>query len=118
MSRTGTESNVAGGANIGLIDLVARYSFDHGFHVIVEGILYADRYGETLRRHATKSQAVAYGEAQMRDWYRDRDLLPSGIEQVIPVGSSLGDTVCCIMRDAGLAEHAELPCQKPLSPRQ
>lgn len=30
-------------ANIGLIDMVARYALDAGYHVIVEGILYADR---------------------------------------------------------------------------
>lgn len=123
------ERDVPGGANIGLIDLVARYSLDHGFHVIVEGILYADRYGdmlatlraehrgltrcyyfdvpfeETLRRHATKPQAAAYGEAEMRDWYRDRDLLPGGIEHVIPAGSTLENTVRRVMRDTGLSEQ-------------
>jgi predicted ABC-type ATPase len=76
-------------ANIGLIDLTARYALDHSFHVIVEGILCASHYGgmltalredhqgttrlyylhvpfeETLRRHATKPQAADYGEAEM-----------------------------------------------------
>jgi hypothetical protein len=43
------ERDVPGGANIGLIDAVARYALDAGYHVVVEGILYADRYGEMLR---------------------------------------------------------------------
>jgi hypothetical protein len=39
-----------GAANIGLIDLTARYVLDAGYHVVVEGILYADRYGDMLAR--------------------------------------------------------------------
>jgi hypothetical protein len=120
------EWDVPGGANIGLIDLTARFALEHGFHTIVEGIMYADRYGsmltaliadhagrsrayyldvplaETLRRHATKPEADAYGEREMRDWYRDRDLLPGGVEQVIDASSSLDQTVRLIMADAGL----------------
>jgi adenylylsulfate kinase-like enzyme len=42
------EQDVSGGANIGLIDLVARYSLDQGFHVVVEGILGAARYEPML----------------------------------------------------------------------
>lgn len=75
------ERDRPGAANIGLIDSVARYALDAGYHVVVEGILYADHYGdmlaqlrvdhrgrahgyyldapfaETLARHATKPQA-------------------------------------------------------------
>lgn len=43
------EHDVPGGASIGLIDTVARYALDAGYHVVVEGILYAaDRYGDML----------------------------------------------------------------------
>ncbi len=73
------EHDVLGGANVGLVDLTARHALSSGFHVIVEGILRADHYGEmltalisdhastasayfldvpleeTLRRHATKT---------------------------------------------------------------
>ena len=116
------EHDIPGGANIGLIDLTARYALDHGFHVIVEGILYADRYGdmlaalgrdhvgltrryylhvpfeETVRRHATKPQAAEYGEAEMSAWYRELDLLAvGGTEQVIPASTALNDTVQLIM---------------------
>jgi hypothetical protein len=55
-----------------------------------------------VRRHADKSQAGEYGEAEMRDWYRGLDLLPGGIEEIVPASSSLEDTVRKVMADAGL----------------
>jgi hypothetical protein len=65
-------------------------------------------FAETLRRHATKPERLTYGEAEMRQWYRGRDLLPGGIERVIPPESSLDDTVRTIMADAGLGA-----CSRP-----
>jgi hypothetical protein len=121
------ERDRPGAANIGLIDLTARYALDAGFHVVVEGLLYADHYGdmlarlradhrgpthgyyldvpfeETLVRHATKPQASEFGEAEMRDWYRPLDLLPGGVETVIGADSLLHETVDRIMLDSGLA---------------
>ncbi|MGW1210898.1 kinase [Streptomyces sp. NPDC002499] len=121
------ERDRPGAANIGLIGLTARYALDAGFHVVVEGILYADRYGEmlarlcadhrgpthsyyldipfeeTVARHATKPIAAEVGEAQLRDWYRPRDLLPGSVETVIGADSTLAGTVERIMRDTGLA---------------
>jgi predicted kinase len=123
------EKDRPGGANIGLIDLTARYALDHGFHVIVEGILYASHYGdmltaltadhrgttrlyymhvpfeETLRRHATKPQATEYGAAEMSAWYHELDLLPGGIERVITAEATLNDAVALVMSDAGLASQ-------------
>jgi adenylylsulfate kinase-like enzyme len=120
------ELDVPGGANIDLIGMTARYAITSGFHVIVEGILRADHYGdmltklisdhegeayayflhvpfdETLRRHVTKPQADEYGEAEMRSWYRGLDLLPGGIEQVITAESTLEQTVTRIMTDTTL----------------
>ena len=127
------ERDVPGAPNIGLIATVARYALDAGYHVVVEGIMYADHYGEmletlardhqgrsrfyyldvdfaeTLRRHATKAEADEYGETQLRDWYRPGDLLPSGIEQVIPTGSTLAASVELIMKDLGLADLHDRP---------
>ena len=124
------ERDVPGGANVGLIDLTARHALSAGFHVIVEGILRADHYGEmlttlisdhagsafayfldvpfgeTLRRHATKPQAAEYGEAEMRSWYRGLDLLPGGIEQLIPADSALESTATRLIADAGLDRSA------------
>ncbi|MFD5555164.1 kinase [Streptomyces sp. NPDC127068] len=115
--------------NIGLIDLTVRYALDAGYHVVLEGILYADHYGdmiaalhadhrgrthayyldvpfgETLTRHATKPEALAYGEAEMRDWYRPLDLLPGGIEALVDADSSLDQTVDRVLRDSGLARR-------------
>jgi hypothetical protein len=127
------ERDIPGGANIGLIDTVARYALDAGFHAVVDGILYADHYGgmldalhrdhqglsrfyyldvpfeETLRRHAERPQATEFGPAQMRGWYRELDLLPSGIEQVIPAGSTLESTVQRIILETGISSATGLP---------
>ena len=59
-------------------------------------------FPETLRRHATKTGTLKYGETEMRQWYRGLDLLPGGIEHVIPADSALEDTVTRLMADAGL----------------
>ncbi|MFD3555833.1 AAA family ATPase [Streptomyces goshikiensis] len=124
------ERDVPGGANIGLIDTAARYALDAGYHVVVEGILYADRYGdmlagllddhrgvsrcyyldvpieETLARHASKADPdllLQVTERELREWYRERDLLPGGFETVIGAASSLADTIGRVLRDTGLA---------------
>ncbi|WP_235438704.1 AAA family ATPase [Streptomyces yangpuensis] len=124
------ERDVPGGANIGLIDTVARYALDAGYHVVVEGILYADRYGdmlagllgdhrgvsrcyyldvpveETLTRHASKAEPdylAQVTELHLRDWYRERDLLPGCAETVIGADSTLAGTIDLILRDTGLA---------------
>ncbi|MFD7994862.1 AAA family ATPase [Streptomyces mexicanus] len=121
------ERDRPGAANIGLIDLTARYALDAGYHVVVEGILYADHYGdmlarlradhrgqthgyyldvpfeETLARHATKPIADDVDETRLRDWYRPRDLLPGGVETVIGADSALQETIDRIMLDTGLA---------------
>ncbi|MBL1083606.1 kinase [Streptomyces actinomycinicus] len=120
------EHDRPGAANIGLIDLTARYALDAGYHVVIEGILYADHYGdmlaqlcadhrgrthgyyldvpfaETLARHAAKPIADEVDETQLRDWYRERDLLPGGLETVIGADSALHETVARIMSDTGL----------------
>ena len=120
------EHDVPGGANIDLIDQTARFALACGYHTIVEGIFNADHYGamltalisdypgralayfldvpypETLRRHANKTGTLKYGETEMRQWYRGLDLLPGGIEHVIPADSALEDTVTRLMADAGL----------------
>ncbi|MFD4127952.1 AAA family ATPase [Streptomyces globisporus] len=121
------ERDRPGAANIGLIELTARYALDVGYHVVVEGILYADHYGdmlarlradhrgpthgyyldvpfaETVARHATKPIADEVDENQLRDWYRPRDVLPDGRETVIGPDSILDRTVDRIMLDTGLA---------------
>jgi predicted kinase len=120
------ELDVPGGVNIGLIDQVARYCLDHGHHVVLDGILYADRYeqmltalngdhlgrsyfyyldvsmDETFRRHATRPKAAEFGADDMRRWYRQRDLLSSIGERVVPQASTLEETVALILEETGL----------------
>ncbi|MEK0096982.1 AAA family ATPase [Streptomyces sp. A475] len=123
------ERDRPGGANIGLIDLTARYALDSGFHVVVEGILSADRYGamlqdlarahrgvtrcfylhvpyaETVLRHATKGDAEYRKRVtadHLREWYREKDLLSDALETVIDAASTLDETVQQILGESGL----------------
>jgi predicted kinase len=123
------EKDQPGGVNIGLIDQVTRYSLEHGYHVVLDGILYADRYepmltglardhlgisrfyyldvsmAETLRRHATRPQAAEFGADDMRSWYRARDLLGGIRECVIPETSTLRETTSLILAETKLLHH-------------
>ncbi|MFF2548948.1 AAA family ATPase [Kitasatospora sp. NPDC058063] len=127
------ERDVPGGANIGLIDLVARHALDHGFHVVVEGILAADRYGpmlarlaadhrgrsflyyldvdfdETVRRHATRPLAAEVSPEQMAGWYQAHDVLPDGLEHVVGRHSTLDSTVTRILTDTALTPPGWTP---------
>ncbi|MFJ9457434.1 AAA family ATPase [Kitasatospora sp. NPDC101447] len=127
------ERDIAGGASVGLIDLVARYALDHGFHVVVEGILAAERYGpmltrlaadhrgrshlyyldvdfaETVRRHATRPQAAEFSAQDMADWYQAHDLLPDGLEHIIGRSSTLDATVERILADTALTPPGWTP---------
>jgi predicted kinase len=120
------ERDVPGGANIGLIDLTVRHALAHGFHTVLEGILYVAHYGEmlaglladhpgrtrcyyldvpfeeTLARHATKPIADEVSEHQLREWYRPLDVLPGGVETVVPATSPLEETVQRVLRESGL----------------
>ncbi|MFJ9520638.1 kinase [Kitasatospora sp. NPDC101801] len=131
------ERDVAGGANIGLIGLVARHARDSGFHTVVEGILDAGRYGamlsdlvarhrgrsflyyldvdfaETVRRHATRPLSAEVSAEQMAGWYRPLDLLPDGHEVVVGEDSSLDDTVARILNDTALTPPGRTPFHKP-----
>jgi predicted kinase len=123
------EKDQPGGLNIGLIDQVARYSLDNGYHVVLDGIFYADRYEamlaglardhlgpsrfyyldvsmeETLRRHATRPQAGEFGADEMRDWYRPRDLLGAIRERVIPETTTLHETTALILAETQLLQE-------------
>ncbi|MFF4273619.1 AAA family ATPase [Streptomyces sp. NPDC001536] len=120
------ERDVPGAANIGLIDLTVRHALEHGFHTVLEGILYVSHYGDmlaglladygdrahcfyldvpfedTLARHATKPIADEVTEAELRSWYRPLDLLPGGVETVVPASSTLPETIDQVMRASGL----------------
>ncbi|MFF4950002.1 AAA family ATPase [Streptomyces chattanoogensis] len=123
------EPDVPGAANISLIGVVARHALDHGFDVVVEGILTASRYGamltglaadhagatfffyadvpfeETVRRHATRAQAREFGAEELRSWYRERDLLPGGVEEVIGEAESLAASTELVLTRTGLGDR-------------
>ncbi|WP_405057156.1 kinase [Kribbella sp. NBC_01505] len=112
-----------GQPNVGLIDMIVRYALAHGYHVVLEGILNNRTYGdmlrqlvadhagvtgayyfqlpfdETIRRHSTRELSKVVTADQMRDWYRDIDLLGVPGEQVIGIDSTLDQTVDRILAD-------------------
>ncbi len=118
-----------GNPAIGLIDLTARYALDQGYHVIVEGIMGSQSYGEmlaalvrdhagrsacfyydvpfdeTLRRHSAKPQAAEYGAELMRDWYRERDLVPALNETILGPDVSVDAAASLMMEAVGLTEQ-------------
>ena len=122
------EADRPGAANIGLIDRVARYSLDHGYHVVLDGIFYADRYermlaalnhdhrgvsrfyyldvsmDEALGRHVTRPEAAEFGTDEMREWYRPGDLLSVIQEHVIPETSTLQETTSLILAETQLLQ--------------
>lgn len=111
------EKDTAGGSNIGMIDSVARHALDAGYSVVLEGILAAERYGtmltqliddhagitvcayldasfdETVRRHATRTQAAEFTVEQMMGWFQRDDRLGVHGEIVIPQQSTIEETV-------------------------
>jgi hypothetical protein len=118
------EYDLPGGVNIGLIDLNVRYALDHGYDVVLEGIMDAGRYGDMLRRltvdhrgttlhyyfdipfaetvvrHSTRDLPGVEPD-MMQDWYREHDVL-DGIEQtIIGPDCALDETVAKILTDLG-----------------
>lgn len=95
-----------GALSVSYVDLSARFALDHGLHVVIEGILHSESYGEmltrlrqdhrgvthsyrydldldeTLRRHRTKSLVGGVSEEQVASWYRSRDLVEDLRESV------------------------------------
>ena len=118
------------GVNIGLMHQMTRYALDHGYHVILEGILKAHAYGdmladlirdhrgrtscfymdipweETLRRHATKPQAAEYGAELMRQWFKPLDLLPCVTEHRLDERLTLDEMTNLVIERSGLGRDA------------
>ncbi|MEU4174836.1 M15 family metallopeptidase [Streptomyces sp. NPDC026589] len=130
------EHDTARGANIALLGTIAREALNAGFHVVLEGILYADRYSRmitslvrdhrgvsscyyldvpletTFARHASKADAAYLEQVtdnHLASWYRDLDLLPGGLETVLPADSTLQGTIARILRETGLASASSIP---------
>ena len=113
------ESNPA----IQLIYDLCMYGNNVGYTVILEGILSNKKYGamlrrllddfqgekliyyfdvsfeETVRRHATKPNAHEFGESEMRQWWKDQDVLNVPGEQRIGEQLSQAEIVDLIHHD-------------------
>jgi predicted kinase len=120
------ERDKPGGLAPTLIEQTVRTALDHGYHVVLDGILHTARYApmltalcrdhrgrtavfyldvsldETLRRHRTRPQADQFGAADMRGWYLPRDVLGVDGEHVLPESTGLDDAVTLIAATAGL----------------
>ncbi len=116
---------------IQLIYDLCMYGNNVGYTVILEGILSNKKYGamlrqllddfqgekliyyfdvsfeETVRRHATKPNAHEFGESEMRQWWKDQDVLNVPGEQRIGEQLSQAEIVDLIHRDVlALSEGA------------
>jgi len=124
------EREGSGGIAPSLIEQTARFCLDHGYHVVVEGILGSQLYApslrgllaahcgprfcfyldvtfaETVRRHATRPQSAEFTPDDMRAWYQPRDLLGVDGERIIPEHSTLDETVDYIATLTGLTPTA------------
>ena len=114
-----SESNPA----IQLIYDLCMYGNKVGYTVILEGILSNKKYGamlhrlldnfqgekliyyfdisfeETVRRHATKPNAREFGVSEMRQWWKDQDVLGVPGEQRIGEQLAQAEIVDTIRRD-------------------
>ena len=128
-----SESNPA----IQLIYDLCMYGNKVGYTVILEGILSNKKYGtilhrllndfqgekliyyfdisfeETVRRHATKPNAHEFGESEMRQWWKDQDVLGVPGEQRIGEKLTQAEVIDMIHRDVlALSEGANTPSSR------
>ncbi|MDP1711100.1 MAG: zeta toxin family protein [Candidatus Nanopelagicaceae bacterium] len=119
------EKETEGADNIELIYQTVYFALKRNYSVILEGILYSKHYddmlmrlnkhcpdfyyyyfdvtfSETLRRHGLKPNANEFGEAEMREWYKEKDLLDMPGEQLIPETMPQQEIVKMILDKTGL----------------
>jgi hypothetical protein len=110
------EKDAEGSNNLGLLRQTVLFCLGEGYDVVLEGILWSGRYRallseliaaadcaypfyldvsfeETVRRHQTKPNAHEFGELEMREWFRERDVLGVENEEVLAEELSADDTV-------------------------
>lgn len=123
-----------GTLSVEYIDLSARFALDHGLHVVVEGILHSEIYGdmlrrlvddhrgvsrcyrydldlaETLRRHRTKPLAAEVSEEQVSSWYRPADPIGTLPELVVDATVSAEAALNTVLSGVGWEQvHTPLP---------
>jgi len=108
---------------IGLLEQTVRYSLDHHYTVIVEGILSKPKYRdllmelmaipdcdssafyidvsveETIKRHKTKPIADEVTDEQLRSWYQPKNYLDVPGEVIIDEASTFEETVDLIKKN-------------------
>lgn len=107
---------------VGLVKKLVLHGKNHGYDVILEGILSKKRYGktiiylsekfdksyiyyldisfeETLRRHSSREKANDFGEPEMREWWLDKDYLNVTNERIFDEKLSSDEIVDIIMND-------------------
>ncbi|MFE5550022.1 AAA family ATPase [Streptomyces sp. NPDC056534] len=122
------ESGCSGHVTVGMVDVMARYALAAGFHVVVEGIYGARRYGEvlralaadhvgvtaafyfavpfeeTVRRHGTRTKAGSFGAAEMRSWWKPEDLIPGLDEALVGPELPAAETAALVLARVGLPD--------------
>ncbi|MEH1016544.1 kinase [Micromonospora sp. CPCC 206060] len=134
------ERDKPGGAAPTLIAQTVRFALDHGYHVVLEGIMHSDRYRgvladlrdghqgrslfcyldvslpETLRRHLTRPQASEFTAEHMSGWYVAHDILGWSDELVLPESTTFEEAVETIAVTAGLPQIGRDDDLLPLLP--
>ncbi|MEU4471290.1 kinase [Micromonospora sp. NPDC023888] len=134
------ERDRPGGAAPALIGQTVRFALDHGYHVVLDGIMHTDRYRsmltglrdghrgrslfcyldvslpETLRRHLTRPQVSEFSAEQMSGWYAAHDVLGWSDELVLPESTGLEEAVQAIAAAAGLPQTGRDDDMLPVVP--
>lgn len=108
---------------IDLLNNLITYGYQNCDVTILEGILYSDIYEylfknveilfgdnifayyfdipfeETLKRHLQKPNSNDFGEAEMKRWWRENDLLSNIKESIINKDMSIDETIQLIYND-------------------
>lgn len=107
---------------VGLIEHLATYGNKQGYDILIEGILSEKKYGvmlrklisefnesyvyymdisfdETLRRHNLRHKSNDFGEAEMQEWWKDKDYLGVEGENILGEELSEDELVRLILRD-------------------
>jgi predicted kinase len=134
------ERDKPGGAAPALIGQTVRFALDHGYHVVLEGVLHTSRYRgmltdlrnghrgrslfcyldvslpETLRRHLTRPEVNEFTAEHMSGLYTAHDVLGWPDELVLPETTTLDEAVAAIAATAGLPQTGRNDDLLPLVP--
>lgn len=114
-----------GALSVPYMDLSVRFALEHGLHVVIEGVLHSEIYGEmlarlqsdhrgvtrsycyelaldeTLRRHRTKPLAKEVSVGTVASWYRNADRVRGLDEFVFDETVSAREALERVLADVG-----------------